>query len=221
MGPRSIIRRSIGLMTLALVATASRASAQSVEFAGTTAGCFYTGTVACNPTGGDQVMFLKYITGTFDQASSNGVAAIGTGPGNDASNFGYFQLGNTADSYIGQKFLLKVLFTSPILTGPNAVYTAAVIGTVTNDENGVGGGVSIRFGSSQTFAFDGPDYAGTFTLKVNNVSVSPGTLETNSFVPVTAFITTNVTSTPEPGTVALFATGLIALVPMARRRRQS
>jgi hypothetical protein len=221
MAPRSLVRRSIGLLALALAATASTASAQSIEFAGTTAGCFYTGTVACDPTGGDQVMFLKYVTGTFDQATSGGVAAIGTGPGSNASNFGYFQLGNTADSYLGQKFLLKVLFTSPLLTGPNAVYTAAVIGTVTNDENGVGGGVSIRFGSPQTFAFDGPDYAGTFTLKVNNVSVSPGTLETNSFVPVTAFITTNVTSTPEPATIALFATGMIALVPMARRRRQS
>lgn len=217
---RGRLGRSMKLAALALSVGAGQAFAQSMEFAGTTAGCFYT-TVACNPTGGDQVMFLQYVAGSFDQTTSNpgGVAAIS---GSD-SNFGYFQLGNTADSYTGQKFLLEVLFSSPLLTGPNAVFTAALVGAVTSDENGAGGGVTIRFGSPQTFAFDGPDYTGTFTLKVNNVTVSPGTLESNSGVPVTAFITTNitgqVTATPEPATVGLLATGLLGLIPLARRRR--
>jgi hypothetical protein len=214
--------RSIKLAALALSVGAGQAVAQSMEFAGTTAGCFYT-TVVCNPTGGDQVGFLQYVAGSFDQGTSSpgGVAAIS----GSNSNFGYFQLGNTTDSYTGQKFLLEVLFTSPVVSGPNAVFSAAVLGTVTNDDNGAGGGVTIRFGSPQTFAFDGPDYTGTFTVKVNNVTVSPGTLESNSGVPVTAFITTNitgqVTATPEPATVGLFATGLVGLIPLARRRRSS
>jgi hypothetical protein len=210
-------------MIVGLVAMTSRASAQSIEFAGTTAGCFYTTTV-CNPTGGDQVMYLKYVTGQFDQYTSNpgGIAVLGSG-GLTGSNLGYFQLGRTSDVYTGEQFLLKIMFSSPLLTGPNAVYTAAVVGTVTN-AGVTGGGVNIQFGPAQTFAFDGPNYTGSFTMKVGDVSVSPGTLESGGGVPVAAFITTNitgVTATPEPGTTALLATGLIGLVPLARRRRRS
>jgi hypothetical protein len=212
----------VATIVLGVFAFSTKASAQSIEFAGTTAGCFYTTTV-CDPVGGDQVMFLKYVSGTFDQSTStSGVAVIGSG-GTSGSNLGYFQLGSTADLYTGEQFLLEIMFSSPLLLGPNAVYSAAVVGTVQQNDGTTGGGVNIQFGSAQTFAFDGPDYTGTFTMKVNNLSVSPGTLENDGGVPVAAFITTKVTgvvATPEPGTTALMATGLIGLVPIARRRRR-
>ena len=212
-------------MVVGLAVTATRASAQSVELAGTTAGCFYT-TTACEPTGGDQAMYLKYVSGQFDQntPSGGGLTVLGSG-GIHGSNLGYFQLGGTPDVYTGEKFLLKILFSSPLLLGPNAVYSAAIVGTVTNDESVTGGGVSIQFGPAQTFAFNGTGYSGNFVMKMNNISVSPGTLENNGGVPLTATIITRldspVTATPEPGTTVLLATGLIGIVPLVRRRRKS
>jgi hypothetical protein len=77
------------------------------------------------------------------------------------------------------------------------------------------GGVNIHFDNyPQVFSFNGPDLAGSFTMNVADVNLTPG----QSAVPVTAFIKTTVT--PEPGTTALFATGLAGLVPMIRLRRR-
>jgi len=212
------IRRIMGLALAGTVGFAGQSRAQSIDFQGSTTGCFYT-TVVCAPVGGDQYLFLKFLAGTFNQATSDpgGVAALGSA----TSNLGFFELGKTKDVYSGEKFLLKILFDAPTMTGPNAVYTAAVLGTVSTTG---GGGVAVVFGNPQTFAFNGPDYTGSFQLKVNSLSVSPGTLESQTAVPVTAYITTSITGTtsvPEPGTAVLFSTGLLGVLPISRFRRRT
>jgi hypothetical protein len=60
-------------------------------------------------------------------------------------------------------------------------------------------------------------------LPGTGTSSTSGTSGSNQFAatpsPVGAAATPNATTTPEPSTLALFATGILGLVPLARRRR--
>jgi hypothetical protein len=191
-----------------LIGTGSQLGAQQVPFAGATYGCFITGSAtSCNPTASATDLFLAFAQGTFNTVTApDGTLNLNTA----ANNLGTMTLGNTPASYSG-KFLLQIIFALPTLTSSNAVYMAAIFGRVL--PNGFGGVNIIFQNPTQTFAFNGPQYTGTFDLTVNNIDMN-----TQGPRMVTGFITTSVA--PEPGTTALLATGLMGLVPMARMRRR-
>jgi len=200
--------RLMGVLAAGLVGASSQLGAQAqVRFAGATYGCFYdVPATSCTPTTTASDFFLTFTQGTFNALTSpTGFLGLG----GTTNNLGSMALTASTASYTG-KFLLEVLFSLPTLTPSNAVYTAAVLGDVYQGN----GGVNISFSSPQTFAFNGPDYNGTFTLSVNNISINPN----NSPQVVSGFITTSVA--PEPGTTALFATGLVGLIPMVRIKRR-
>lgn len=208
------MRFSRQLFALAFAGTlgaAGRLEAQNVHYQGTTAGCFYT-TTPCTPDSDDSVMGLSFTSGFFDAwTSTAGFLGLGSGA-NVANNLGTFMLNSTQFDYSSTNFLMQVIFTAPTVTTSNVIYTASLLGDVEALANG---GVNIHFDNyPQVFSFNGPDLAGSFTMNVADVNLTPG----QSAVPVTAFIKTTVT--PEPGTTALFATGLAGLVPMIRLRRR-
>lgn len=204
------------LLVLALAGTfgtSSQLYAQKVHYQGMTAGCFYT-TDTCTPGSNDTAGGLTYTQGFFDAwTSTSGFLGLGSGA-NLANNLGSFMLGSTPFDYSSTNFLLQVIFTLPTVTPSNIVYSASLLGDV---ETLADGGVNIHFDNRpQIFSFKGPDYDGTFTMNVADVNLTPGAGQAG--VPVTAFIKTTVT--PEPGTTALFATGLAGLIPMVRLRRR-
>jgi len=209
-------RRTLGFAAAGLIGAALRLQAQEIEFQGSTRGCFVAtgGTPICPTMGLSAVdKYLSFITGNFDQWTAGGVAAF---------DLGTVSLGKTPADYVGDVFKLGINFSLPNNVIPDAVYNAILSGNVTTNADGA---VDISFDPSgvatQTFAFNGPDYSGTFDLMVFNQSVSAGTLESGSPVALSAFVQTNVTATPEPATVTLFATGLFGLVPLARLRRRA
>jgi hypothetical protein len=207
---------------------ASQARAQDITFAGTTAGCFYeTAPVAQPPCTPDQQnpnsffrQYLQYVGASFNTTSTGGFAGLG-GLVGSAQTLGYFALTGDPQNYNGGNFVLDVLFSSPLLTGPSQFFKASVFGNVSSIANG---GVAIAFNPfTQDFAFDGPDnLAGSFTLMVNSVTISPpGAAQNGSPRALTGNIIVNsVTTTPEPGTMALFGTGLMGLIPVVRSRRR-
>lgn len=220
--------RLVGVAAAGLILGAGSLSAQSLQFQGTTSGCFTTSNFSgpsCPTTSTlafDQ--FLGFAGGSFNQMSSNtnpGFTAIGTDPTKPTSNFGYFGVLSVPADYTGDIFRLSISFQNPLNVSPDAVFEAVLFGNVGWRGDG---GVDISFNSPATFSFSGPQYSGTFDLYIDDVSVQPTTLLDVNPVAVTGFIeshvTGNVTATPEPGTIALMATGLIGLVPVARMRRK-
>jgi hypothetical protein len=221
-----ITRHLVGIAAAGLVLGSGSLSAQSVRFNGTTQGCFATGRFAfpdCNTMGYGAVdQYLYFLGGSFDQTSSNtdpGYTGIGTDPSKPTSNFGYFGLAGLPATYTDDVFRLSISFQNPLNVSPDAVFEAVLFGNVTWKGEG---GVDITFDSPATFSFAGPQYSGTFDLYLDDVSVSPATLLAP--VAVTGFIeshvSSNVTATPEPGTIALMATGFMGLVPAVRLRRK-
>jgi hypothetical protein len=191
------------------------ASAQTV-FTGFTNGCFGA---ACAPettnapasdllTGSG----LTYNNSTFSVTSAGGVAAIGsTGmatPAANIDNLGSWLLSGSPFLYTGSSFTLRVSFTAPPGTAPtSALFTSTLMGNVISTDNG---GLFIDFDNTpKSFTFTG----GTFTLTVNDVSMTPGA------TPVAETGTILVTTVPEPETYALFLAGLGAVGFMARRRK--
>jgi hypothetical protein len=216
-------RAFFGLVGIAALGFAPAARAQNVEFAATSKGCFYT-VVICVPTavadlfGGAPLGGLTYHGGTFDDFT-NGLSPNSLSIGGHVSNFGWFDAGNGVHSpAANQKFLLETTFTTPFLVGsPTVVFHSAVTGGVSMFHgNPIGGyDVGLNADGIQTFQYLGPDFNGTFTIEVESIHATHGGLHQD----ISGLIVTNATATPEPATVGLFATGLIGLIPLARRRR--
>ena len=186
---------------------AARLNAQTVEFAGTTSGCFYTADI-CTPTAPASLLTLQFNSGSFDVNTVNGYVGIG----GTAQNLGTMTLASGADNFtaLGEQFLLDVTFSVPYIAGSNAYYVAALLGAVTSNGHG---GVQISFSAPQTFFFDGPTYAGSFTLAVNSFAITPNA------GPQAISGSIRTTVTPEPPTIGLLALGLLGIVPVARSRR--
>ena len=190
----SIIRKfAVAVSSVAIVA--SVAGAQEVTFVGSTNGSF---DCMGNTIGG-----LTFTSGTFDVTTADGFAAIG---GSGGDNLGTLALTSTPFTYTGRTFNLQVVFSAPTGAGTQS-FNATLLGTVR--ANGSGGASIVFANNTVTGTFD----QGTYTLAVDNVSITPG----RSGVEITGRVTANVV--PEPSTYMLLATGIGALGLVARRRR--
>jgi hypothetical protein len=196
---------------------AGASQAQQIQFQGSTTGCFYASSeTGCTPASSSSLLYLSYLNSTFDVTSVDGLAGIGAAAKSpNVDNLGSFAVTGDMSSYTGSHFLLDVAFALPTITSSPSLFTAAVKGSVQADATGL---VKITFlPASQVFDFASGEEVGTFTLSVNNVSLTPGAAP----VALTGDIEVgNVTATPEPGTTALLATGLFGLVPVVRSRRK-
>lgn len=196
---------------------ASQAQAQGgITFTGTTAFCFGAapGTPVC-PTFSAASATNQQLTlanGSFTTTTNAaGFAAIG----GSGVNLGVASLNPVAAaSYDGQTVQLRATFMSPLGTG-QGTFSGTLFGAV--QTNPTSGGINIVFSpASLTGTLGGSPAGSTYTLNVNNISLTPG--QTN--VEITGSIVARVTSTvPEPSTYALMATGLVGLFGVARRRR--
>lgn len=201
--------RKFVMGVLGATALASASAAGAVTFAGSTSGCLSLTSAPCAPGTTSTLAGLTFNTGSFSQnTSSTGFAAVGSG---NTDTFGFFTQDGTANNYTGDKFTLRINFTSPGgVTGPD--FFADLIGSV-GGAGGDNGGVNVSFApSTQIFHSS----IGDFTLHINDVAVS-GT--TGVAAPITGYF--QMTGVPEPATWAMMLLGFGGIGLTMRRRRSN
>lgn len=209
------MKKLVGMLALAAVSAAVPVQAQTVNFTGTTMGCFYTTTV-CTPTASSSLPggSLSFQSGTFNVTTSNGFVGVGNNPAM-MNNFGSFNLPSTVIAQTlpptGTNFLLHIIFTAPTGVTPNPVpFMATVTGSVTADA----GGYFVNFNNDpRAITWTG----GSGTIWVNDVSIN------NNVAATATAITGNITASvvPEPSTYLLMASGLMGLLVASKRRRSN
>lgn len=200
-----------------LMISAAPASATSIQFSGSTLGCFTSG---CTPVTGAPVSGNL----TFSTTSFNGVLVEDDGIDNENIVLGTFvippePLRGNANVTPNDTFVLQVAFSLPSSGGP--IYTAEVNGSITPSANNTQVQVVFLDDPIQVF-FPG----GSFFLSVVNdplLSRNPQALEvalTGRIHNVSSGGTAPVSPVPEPASLVLLGTGLIAAATGARRRTQ-
>lgn len=185
---------AMGMVTLSVARAQILVSGQAT-------GKFNANSFTVLPNDTQSIMGLTFRGSTFADTTSDGFVAFGSQTINpNVNNFGSFTLNTAANTYNGNNFTLRLMFTNPaMVTGD---FFADIIGTVSSVG---GGGVSVAFGGPQTYSWIG----GTFTVNVSDTNINPG---------FAAPITGTVQVVPEPASMAALGIGAIGL--LARRKRK-
>jgi hypothetical protein len=199
------IYKAFGIAAVAAVLAWVPARAE-VVFQGSAAGCFGSPCTSATDVG------LTYTGSTFSGTTVGNVLFVGTAASTpNVNNFGSFLLSTSGGNhdYTGDIFNLAVNFNLPLGTSPDpGTFAVDLQGKITG--NGTNGSLGITWlANTDTFTFDG----GTFTLKVNDLSISPG-----GNVPLTGTLTA-VSAVPEASTWAMMILGFIGVGFMAYRRQ--
>ncbi|MDX6693441.1 MAG: motif [Blastocatellia bacterium] len=202
------------------------ARADEVSIAGYSNGCFN----CANPPNSSatqtaSLLGLTYTNSQFSGTTASGFLAFGGNPTpagvQSINNFGSFTLSSAPNSYNGNTFALRITFTLPTgINGSNSqVFTSVLTGTVISDSQG---GVRLDFDSNLNqngvlFTFQNATAAGSFFLRINDLSINPGQ---------TASLTGDIygaqqTPVPEPATILLLGTGLAGIASKIRKRRRA
>lgn len=204
----------------ATMGIASSTAGAQIAFSGNTFGCFYSAaTTPADCTGlMSTVGNLAYKGSTFSVTSNpaDGLVSIGGAPGTpNVNNLGSFTLNDGTYDYTGKRFALFVNFTNPAGVVGNNAYGAVVTGNLSNATTG---NVFVDFvNTPNNFTFtDGTKLSfGVDDLSLDDNATGMAT------VAVTGHGYATPSTVPEPSSMALMATGLIGLVPLVRRRKNS
>lgn len=228
-----ITRQILGLAAASLVGLATTARAQAdIEFAGAAFGCFTT--TSCTPVAiappFAQYAQLVYTPGGFDVTTTGGFASFSAGDLGrfflTASNFDYgnpqmvFEL---TLSFASCNFITGVCTPNNLPTAGDQLFVGKVPklkGKVKSDGSG---GVHIDWAGPADFSFTeiigGVTYTGDAEITLNSLDIHPG-LPTGDAITGGVTVDNLHSNAPEPASIALFATGLVGMIPVVRYGRR-